>query len=74
LLPKGQRLAAKSTHLSEPVKDYVATVIKVAQESIALEKKIPMEQWDGFLLRDFVTQMKPLHDQFIKAEKLAATK
>lgn len=74
LLPTPERGQAQSKPLHEPLKDFIAVVIKNAQAGLALVKEIPLEEWDQFFLEAFIRESQPFMDLREKAVKRLARK
>lgn len=73
LLPKGSRgEAAGEPPLSEPVKEAISDVIRVAQVFLKLNAKNPVETWPPFLRKQLLTQGRPFHEVYERAQALEA--
>lgn len=71
LLPKPVRAGAEGQPSSTgPLLEYLDVVIKAAQKSAALDKIIPVEKWEPFNRKSFITQGKPFDDLYQRALKL----
>ena len=74
LLEVPGRSGPQQRHLHEPVKDFLSTVIKAKSSWVALEKEMPIEQWEEFYRESFLREILPLHDLYERAVKMKAGK
>lgn len=65
LLPAGRRKLSEGKSVSEPIKDQLARVSRVAHDSVAFEKDHPITQWPEFFITTFLRESEPL-DQLRK--------
>jgi len=70
LLPKPGR-GAEQSHLKEPVEDFLASVIRIKNESARLIKTKPIAEWPSFYRQSFVREVRPLHDLYVQALEIS---
>lgn len=69
LLPKSVRGVAATPGLTEPVKEYIGSVIKVDKAAVAVLKDYPFEQWPRFYVEQFYKESINIHELHVKAAR-----
>lgn len=69
LLPRGQRTPTEHPPLNEPLKDWLARVIRVKTEALKLERELPPEKWDDFFRDAFLREFAPLVGLYERLKK-----
>jgi len=66
LIPKPAR-GEQKLHSKEHVEMFLASVIRINNESARLIKTDPIEQWPSFYRQKFINDAKPIHDLYEQA-------
>jgi hypothetical protein len=72
LLPRGQRTPTEHPPLNEPLKDWLARVIRVKTEALKLERELPPEKWDDFFPGCLPARVRPAGGVVRTAEEMKA--
>lgn len=55
----------------EPIEDFLASVIRIKNESARVLKEKPIDKWPTFYRETFLREVRPLHDLYVSALEYA---